>query len=140
MIFEVYNFGVLRELAPKNLHLKLVKVTRFYCLFIGEKKFAKLRAMCGCMPTWSTCKHACKPALFTCQWGFAPVTNCLCANVPGTCHPIISTFKRANKPPKVSHGVPMFQYGVPPCQTVCQFFNLACQCAQRMPIFQTFLL
>ena len=65
---------------------------------------------------------------------------CLRANVPKRAKFLFFTCQRAKKRANVPYGLPMFQLGMPTCQTACQFFNLACQRPKSVPIFQTFLL
>ena len=63
------------------------------------------------------------------------VPMCLHANVPKAGQILIYTCQRPNKRANMPYGVPMFKLDVPTCQTVCQFFNLACQRAKRRANF-----
>ena len=81
--------------------------------------------------------HAClrglRANMLACQHG-------LRANVLKACQLLIFTCQRANKRFNVPYGVPVFQLGLPMCQTACQFFNLGCQRAKRRASFSNIAL
>ena len=75
------------------------------------------------------CQRGLLANVLVCQRGLrANVPSCQRAKSLPTSHFYV--------PIDVPYGMPVFQAGVPACQTVCQFFNLACQRDKSVPIFQ----
>ena len=92
-----------------------------------KKQYLSL-SLLNCVPCVPACQRCLRANELAWQRG-------LRAKVPKAGQLLIFTCKHANKRANVSCSSSMFQLGVPTCETVCQYFNLAYQHTKRRADF-----